>query len=169
MKLNNIEFGYDFQVMMSHALVLARETGKPYGIDFKGIDTDNINLSLEKGKLAHLWIHTQHEGQLFRCAITETDCGLFVWTDGRGWIAYGSSQSAADKLAAIKETIKSLGYKFNRYWTINLPSGNYINNSKLGGWNGLELWCKGQDGHAALLRKQGSAYLDGILAELKSL
>lgn len=73
------------------------------------------------------------------------------------------------KIDIIKNIIKSLGYQFNRFWTINLPSGNYINNSKLGGWNGMELWCKGTDGCCDLLRKQSESFLDGIISELKSL
>lgn len=38
----------------------------------------------------------------------------------------------------IKELLKSQGYKFNRFFIIETESFR-ITNSKLGGWNGMEL------------------------------
>ena len=92
MKLNNIEFGADLQAMMNRALVIAKELGNANGINFNGIKSDSINLSLEKGKLSHLWIHAKHNGQLFRCAFTETEGRLYVWTDKQGWKPYASAK-----------------------------------------------------------------------------
>ena len=92
MKLNNIEFGADLQAMMNHALVIAKELGKANGINFKGSKSDSINLLLEKGELSHLWVHAKHNGQLFRCAFTETEGRLYVWTDKQGWKPYASAK-----------------------------------------------------------------------------
>ena len=72
-------------------------------------------------------------------------------------------------VAEIKQVIKEMGYAFNRRWIIRLPSGNYIENSKLGGWNGLELWTCGEDGCDSRLGKQSDDFLNGILAELKEM
>ncbi|MBR0290896.1 MAG: hypothetical protein IJQ79_02050 [Bacteroidales bacterium] len=88
MKLNNYDFGTDFQAMMNRALSIAKDAGKLYGIDFKGIAADSISISLEKGQLSHIWIHTQHDGRMVRCAITGTGHALYAWEDKRGWVTY---------------------------------------------------------------------------------
>lgn len=69
----------------------------------------------------------------------------------------------------IKETLKSMGYAFNRRWFIKLPSGNYIENTKLGGWNGLELWTRCENGRDGRLATQSESFLKGIIEELKQL
>lgn len=69
----------------------------------------------------------------------------------------------------IKATIKGMGYAFNRYWAIKLPSGNYIENSKLGGWNGMELWCRGENGLDSRLADQSEAFQQKILDELRDM
>lgn len=70
------------------------------------------------------------------------------------------------KYQDIKDTLRKMGYAFNRNWTINLPSGNYIQNSKLGGWKGLELWCRGENGLDSMLKKQSDEFLTNIQQEL---
>ena len=74
-----------------------------------------------------------------------------------------------DKYNIIRDMLKGMGYQFNRRWVIYLPSGNYIENAKVGGWDGLTLWCKGQDGRDGRLDRQGTAFLDRIIEELKNL
>lgn len=68
----------------------------------------------------------------------------------------------------IKALLKSKGYQFNRRWTITIPMGK-IENSKLGGWNGLELWFCSNEGLWKALKKHPQETLDRIYAELETL
>lgn len=88
MKINNIFVSTDFQALMKNALTLARLEGEKYGINFKGVNADNINISIEKGELLHVWIHTQHAGKSVRFEVTSDSCKLFQWSDKKGWIEY---------------------------------------------------------------------------------
>ena len=70
-------------------------------------------------------------------------------------------------LPEIKALLKEHGYQFNRWWRIDTSLGHIIN-SKLGGWNGLELSISGGAYKCLqMLRNMGGAELATIYNTLE--